>query len=94
MEYRYDVPMYLYKEKTVNGAPNAIYTNVTLDGTIKCSVEKDGQIRITTLDDLKPTELDMLVDPLTGSEDPATIRIDGKEYIFAKIEYGQTAGYR
>ena len=94
MEYRYDVPMYLYKEKTVNGAPNAVYKNVTLDGTIKCSVKKDGQIRITTLDDLKPTELDMLVDPLTGSENPATIEIDGIEYIFAKVEYGQTAGYR
>ena len=100
LEYRYDIPMYLYRakyrlnnagEEDVSTLNASIYENVTLDGTIKCIVNG----KETTLADLQPTHFEMLVDPLMGSEAaPADIIIDGRTYIVAKIEYGQTAGYR
>ena len=92
LEYRYDVPMYLYRESTSNN-----FMNITLDGTTPCSVE--GKDSIKTFDDLTADELDMLVDTLAGvTGEPMEITIpgaeDGKKYYVAKIEYGQTAGYR
>lgn len=87
LEYRYDTPMYLYRSKD-----SYIYNNATLDGKIKCRIE--GTLEDTTLDKLTPNELDMLVSPLSGSTDPKIIIIEDKEYYIAKIEYGQTAGYR
>jgi len=92
LEYRYDVPMYLYRESTSNN-----FMNITLDGTTPCSVE--GKDFIKTFDDLTADELDMLVDTLAGvTGEPMEITIpgaeDGKKYYVAKIEYGQTAGYR
>jgi hypothetical protein len=36
----------------------------------------------------------MLVDSLTGSSNPKKITIEGEEYYVAKINYGDTAGYR
>lgn len=101
LEYRYDIPMYLYRAKygldsegkeDVNNSNAAIYDNITLDGTIKCTVRG----KETTLAELQPTDFEMLVDPLTGSktEDAADIIINDRTYIVAKIEYGQTAGYR
>lgn len=85
LEYRYDVPMYLYRE-----TDSPIYNNVTLDGGTACEV--DGST--TTLSGLDATQLEMLVDPLSGSSEPAIIKIEGAKYHVAKIEYGQTAGYR
>lgn len=85
MEYRYDVPMYLYRQKNSNK-----YENVTLDGSIKCRVNGNEY----QLSNLTPDYFDMLVDPLAGVNNPQELQVDGKSYIFAKIEYGQTAGYR
>jgi hypothetical protein len=98
LEYRYDIPMYLYRAKYELDADGKekvrppIYDNVTLDGTIKCKV-RDVE---TTLAGLSPTDFEMLVDPLMGSktEEATDIIIDNKTYIVAKVEYGQTAGYR
>lgn len=84
LEYRYDVPMYLYRIPESD-----IFQNATLDGTIKCVSEEDG---IITLDDMKPTDFDMLIPSLQDTF--KTFYVDGQPYIFAKIEYGQTAGYR
>ena len=100
LEYRYDVPMYLYKTKGQN-----TYANVTLDGTIKVTATKsdpeqtatkDVSKKTTTLAELLPTDFEMLVDPLMGVTEPADIMVSGSNtiYTFAKIEYGQTAGYR
>ena len=35
-----------------------------------------------------------MIDTLTGSSTPVPVRMDGEDYYIAKIEYGQTAGYR
>ena len=85
MEYRYDTPMYLYREPNSN-----IYKNVLFNGATPCIV--DGVLK--TLDELGPEELDILVDPLMGSTEPKIITIQDKAYYVAKVEYGQTAGYR
>ena len=84
LEYRYDRPMYLYREVGSN-----TYTNVTLDGKKNTS---EGLLR-----DLDASVLDILVEPFTGSTDPKPITFEedpSKEYYIAKVEYGQTAGYR
>ena len=84
LEYRYDKPMYLYRETESN-----TYTNVTLDG--KKNTNKG------LLCDLDASVLDILVDPFTGSTEPEPITFKedpSKEYYIAKVEYGQTAGYR
>ncbi len=92
LEYRYDVPMYLYR--SVN---SDTFDNILMNGSTVCYVEEiDGTITKKTLDELDTTELDMLVDTLKGSRDPRPIcfETDGDWYYVAKIEYGQTAGYR
>lgn len=91
LEYRYDVPMYLYKTKGQN-----TYANVTLDGTIKVTATKGVSTKTATLAELLPTDFEMLVDPLMGVTEPAEITVSESNtiYTFAKIEYGQTAGYR
>lgn len=94
LEYRYDVPMYLYRRKE-----SPIFDNMLLNGNKQCQVDRgDGVIsEPCTLDSLLSTDLDMLVDTLTGSSTPSIIYFDGDintPYHVAKIEYGQTAGYR
>jgi hypothetical protein len=95
LEYRYDIPMYLYRE-----IDSPIFANILLNGNKECVVhryneETEEMEPVTTkLSDLTPNELDMLVETLTGTSDPAIVEIEGKPYYVAKVEYGQTAGYR
>lgn len=89
LDYQYDTPMYLYRSIDSN-----IFTNVLFDGTKECII-KDGENEIsTTLEKVDPKYLDLLVDTLMGTSDPTPIVIEGNEYYVAKVEYGQTAGYR
>ena len=89
LEYRYNIPMYLYRD--IN---SPYFNNVLLDGKKKCYA--DGVL--TILNDLQPTQLDMLVNPLTGSTNPAKIRFEDTpedQYFYvSKINFGDTAGYR
>ena len=89
LEYRYDIPMYLYRTIDSN-----IFNNIVMNGKLKCEIVRDNKRIPTTLEELLPTELDMLVDPLTGTSNPSEVFIEGTPYYVAKIEYGQTAGYR
>jgi hypothetical protein len=78
--------------------------NIIIDGNTPClayATKDDIDInpipKITKFSDLTSAELDMLVDTLSGSNKPAYIKAEsvGTElYHIAKIEYGQTAGYR
>ena len=86
LEYRYDTPMYLYRLVDRN-----MYLNATLDGNLKC-VTSDGVE--TKLSELTVNELEMLTDPFSGTTNPKPVQIDDQWYIIAKIQYGQTAGYR
>ena len=87
LEYRYGTPMYLYRSVTNT---TAYYDNITLNGSKECYV--NGEKR--SLETLQPTELEMLVNPMTGTKNPALISIEDNEYYVAKIKYGDTAGYR
>ena len=89
LEYRYETPMYLYRLQN-----SANYTNATLDGGILCM--REGESEKIKFSDLTPNDLETLVDPFTGSTNPTPIQFDNDDnkYIIAKIEYGQTAGYR
>ena len=94
LEYRYDIPMYLYRETN-----SPVFSNMTLDGNIKCWVKNDeGELKEHILQDLDSTILDPLITPLTGSTGGQPVVFSTEEnalqFYVAKIEYGQTAGYR
>jgi hypothetical protein len=77
--------MYLYRLKN-----SSIYDNILLNGDKECIVNGEEK----TLNDLTSLELEMLVDTFTGSSNPSVVTIDKQECYVAKVEYGQTAGYR
>lgn len=85
LEYRLDNPMYLYRE-----LDEPIYKNILFDGDKKCFVNGTA----TTLAKLGNEALEKLVDPLVGVDKPLAVTIDDESYYVAKVEYGQTAGYR
>jgi hypothetical protein len=112
LEYRYDTPMYLYREPS-----NKYYANVTLDGDKECNIIVNGteyayidannNLYINnaavegvtkqkiTLKHLRTEDLEMLVNPMTGSSTPNLIKFDNlNSWYVAKISYGETAGYR
>ena len=114
MEYRYTVPMFLYRQ-----VDNAIYTNVALGGThqnckvfniedlttaIPIKIKHEDGTETTSysvkMKDLPFQYLEPLTDRLLkGANDSYVIGIDGSEaqnkfYHLAKVDYGQTAGYR
>ena len=87
LEYRYDIPMYLYRSINSNN-----FMNMTLNGNTPCSVV--GKPSITCLNQLTSEELDMLVETLAGTPNPKPVTIDSQQWYVAKVEYGHTAGYR
>ena len=95
LEYRYNIPMYLYRR------PNSIvFDNVIIENNSSVFYIEDGNggYKDVKLKDLDFNHLDLLVDTLTGSPTPQYVydKVDNEyiPYVFAKIEYGQTAGYR
>ena len=101
LEYRYDVPMYLYRE-----IDSSIFTNITLNGDTPCIAYKKRAVvngediysdqisGISKFSDLKTEHLEMLVEPGMGTSNPAYVQASGKMWHIAKVETGQTAGYR
>lgn len=85
LEYRYDIPMYLYRHIDSN-----TYLNMTLDGETECYINGEKIL----LQDIAPSQLDMLVEPASGTTTPTPITVDGEQWYFAKVEFGHTAGYR
>ena len=95
LEYRYDKPMYLYRQAEPYESNS--FMNVTLNGERECWKQTEEGFQKTKLKNLEPQDLDLLVDNLAGSSTPAKIRFDeGAEELWyvAKISFGQTAGYR
>ena len=95
LEYRYNIPMYLYRR------PNSIvFDNVIIENNSSVFYIEDGNggYKDVKLKDLDYNHLDLLVNTLTGSPTPQYVydKVDNEyiPYVFAKIEYGQTAGYR
>ena len=91
LEYRYDTDMYLYRK------PDTwIYTNAMIANDQKqLHYKKDLSDTPKSVKELKNEYLDLLTDTFTGVIDPKPVYDnEGNEWIFTKIEYGQTAGYR
>jgi hypothetical protein len=91
LEYRYDIPLYLYRSAEPE---SAIYQNMTIDGTIMCTPQ--GETKQKPLSELTVAndELDPLMDHLITNQNLKYVTIDGRKWYIAKIEYGDTAGYR
>lgn len=102
LEYRYDIPMYLYRSGEEGVAP--VYDNAILEtGSLDIYLEKDNPDSKTTLGELTSEYLEPLVTTLTNEQTETklvytTLQVGNElKYIpwyFTKIEYGQTAGYR
>ena len=58
------------------------------------SLESDIPLRHIVLSDLTVSELEMLVNPMTGTKTPCPIKMDNQLWHIAKVSYGETAGYR
>lgn len=96
LEYRYEIPMYLYRG--FDGEyPKSIFDNAILENDDKQWYLEIGGDPIS-LKDIPNTHLDQLVDTLTGTANPLPVYSKVNDeyipYIMAKINYGQTAGYR
>lgn len=91
LEYRYDIPLFLYRKSN-----SYIYTNILLennDTTLYTSTgteKKLKELNAEYLESLTETLADnsQVVKPLYSTKDR------NKEWYFTKVEYGQTAGYR
>ena len=95
LEYRYDTPMYLYRDPEVDD--NVFYNIIMENNTTQVYFEEGGNPKL--LSEIDSEHLDVLVDTLNGGNSipkEVYIKKDDKyiPYIFAKVEYGQTAGYR
>ena len=104
LEYRYDVPLYLYRknDKGTGGEDsNIIFYNMMIENDHLTLYTKSGSVYTEIkLKDLDSTMLDNLVESLIpGDKDIKPQPVYSKknsnaDYIFAKVEYGQTAGYK
>lgn len=100
LEYRYDLPMYLYRKAEQN--QTKVFENATMEGTKKCWVERESKWEETSLENLTYNDLEVLTEGISGTLTPCKVIFEPiKEdspmpttYYVAKIEYGQTAGYR
>ena len=94
LEYRYDMPMYFYRE--ANQDYLGKYENATMDGEKECWVNRGNGFEKTVLKDLTYNDLETLTEVFSGVENPSLVRFyeNGENYYIAKIEYGQSAGYR
>jgi hypothetical protein len=72
LEYRYDIPMYLYRNPD-----SLVFNNAFLENNrqVIYSKQEDGSFKGKKLKDLQPTDLDLLVDALTDSPAPPKLYI-------------------
>ena len=101
LEYRYDLPMYLYRNTKYD--QSKIFENATMEGDKVCWAyrKQDDETYVwekTTLADLsRAKDLEVLTESMSGVAHPSEIKFEENStetYYVAKIEYGQTAGYR
>ena len=89
LEYRYDIPMYLYRYPS-----SQQYHNTLIENTTNTFALTQGGEQIL-LKDIPNTHLEMLLDDVFGVAEPQPVwDEDGNEYYLAKIDTGQAGGYR
>lgn len=89
LEYRGDVPLFLFRETTSDS-----FVNMTMNQGQRCYALLNGSWTQTTINDSQ-IRYDNLVN-LTEGEQPTYIKLsqNGKTYTIAKFEYGSVPGYR
>lgn len=90
LEYRYDVPMYLYRK-----IDSAVYLNVTLDNDKQVYV--NGEVfTLEEIGRLHPDWFETLVEGISVTSNPQVFQFVGEteQYYITRVEYGHTAGYR
>ena len=91
LEYRYDTPLYLYRPWSDTNEITDYYNLIMENDNLEVTVGENT----CKLKDIPPSHLDTLVTSLTNTNhSPGVVKVNNKHYIFAKVEYGQTAGYR
>lgn len=101
LEYRCDVPMYLYRPADEKFPAYYVYTNVKMES--KAPLYEDAACtKEVYLKDIPDEKLDQLVRKMADSSvvtnDPQVFYVKenghGVGYYFARVSYGDTAGYR
>lgn len=89
LEYRGDIPFYFF-------FTGNICTQMTSNKDMKCYYEIDGQIQQNTLGNLPNNFYNNLIDGFNENAKKIYLTEDlsGNIYTIAKVEYGETAGYR
>ena len=94
LEYRGEKPLYFYSQTNENteyiGETSILFDNIITNGKTKCIVDQ----KETILDELDNSVFVPLIATLTEVSIPKKIYIEGSPYYVAKVEYGQTAGYK
>ena len=87
MEYRYDIPLYLYRKIDNKG-----YEQATFDGDMLCYVN-GTQKTLGTLEDSDFENLNNLI-TTTQTKIKFSTAANADEYYITRIQYGETCGYR
>lgn len=97
LEYRYDIPMYLYRSADENA--QAVYDNAILENNdTVLYIKENNAFKKVKLNELPLTYLESLIDIDQTNQNVGKVYTQPKDnsasYYFTKIENGQTAGYR
>ena len=103
LEYRYDTPMFLYKEFDEEGQLKSLYTNAFLDNNnTRFKPDDDTEYySLSVFDEERNLDyakflkyLDPLINGLGSTGKVVPVWIDGKKVQLTRLRYGETAGYR
>ena len=85
LEYRYDTPMYLYRDADPD---TGMFHNAIMENdTTKVKLSRNATETVT-LAELKSSHLDTMVESLKEGHKPEPVWFNDKPYYFAKVEYG------
>lgn len=91
LEYRHDIPLYLYKPEGQDAYTNTLLENEQEIYTYSAENSENKYYPLTELDS---DHLEKLITGMAGSDSPKAVYYNKNPYIFTKIQYGDTAGYR
>ena len=98
LQYRYTTPMYLYRREDLGNGESPLYDNMVLESNNSkyYILDENGDKKTIELSELTEKNLDILTDPLIDEmNNPEPVYDEnGNAFIFSKIKFGETAGYR
>lgn len=102
LEYRYEIPMFLYREYEADDKPKMLYTNAFLqNNTMRIKLTDGQEYPLSIFDDVENENyefylkhLDPLIDSIGSEDEILPVEIEGKKVMLTRLQYGDTAGYR